>query len=186
MDDEELERAGVADFLAHNLVALRTALSRTQDEVATAAGLSRNHYRLLEARPSPGRLPANPRLNTVAALAAALEVGIEDLLLEPGVRTLFRWADAETNVEDRHEAVILDRLLKFSTRHLGDRAAALVAHHEGTISMGVGLIASSERTALLLTATLHQEALRQAGVRARLLEDFEFVDGLDGLVGVES
>lgn len=176
----------MADHLARNLIALRTALGKTQDELATAAGLSRNHYRLLETGVAAGRPPANPRLSTLEALALALSVGVEDLVVEPRVRTVFRWAEAETDLEDRQESVVLDRLLVFSARHLGDRAAAFVGHDERTLAMGVALPASSDSSALILIGDLHEQALRRAGVRAVLLDDIEITDGVDGLVGAES
>ena len=182
----ELEQGKAADHLALNLVALRTARGLTQDDLASRAGLSRSHYRLLEAGRSSNGQPANPRLGTLEALATSLGVGFEDLLLEPRVRALYRWADSDVEIDDRQESTLLDRLLVFSARHLGDRAAAFVAHDDTSVTMGVAVPASSERTALILTEGMHDEALRRAGVRAVLTDEVEMSDGLDGLVGAEA
>ena len=186
MSEATNEPGRAAEHLARNLFLLRTARAMTQDDLAAKAGVSRNHYRLLEAGRASSGQEANPRLTTVEALAKALEVGLEDLLLEPVVCTLLRWADAEVELEKRQEAVLLDRLMVFSTRYLGDDAAARVSPDGLAITMGVALPASSERAALILSGTVYQEALKRAGVRAVLTDEVEMNEGTDGLVGAES
>jgi transcriptional regulator with XRE-family HTH domain len=63
--------------LADKLLAARTAAGLTQEALAQAAHLSRNHLQVLE-RGVGAR--ANPRLSTLYALAAALGVRVVDLL----------------------------------------------------------------------------------------------------------
>ena len=55
-------------------------LRSTQAQIAESAGMTRNHYQLLEAgRSATGDL-ANPRLSTICALANVLELPLGDLL----------------------------------------------------------------------------------------------------------
>jgi Zn-dependent peptidase ImmA (M78 family)/DNA-binding XRE family transcriptional regulator len=62
------------EVIAGSLRRLRAARRQTQEEVAAAAGLSRVGYRNLEAGTSV------PRVETLNALARALEIPIQDLL----------------------------------------------------------------------------------------------------------
>lgn len=69
---------------AHEL-GLRLARARreagiSQEHVAHAAGIAAFTYRKLEKGESNPGTPANPRLRTLAALAAVLEMPLEDLL----------------------------------------------------------------------------------------------------------
>lgn len=54
----------------------------TQERVAEAAGISRNHYQLLEYGLSrrTDRKPANPRLSTLIALSEVLGTTIRELI----------------------------------------------------------------------------------------------------------
>jgi transcriptional regulator with XRE-family HTH domain len=63
----------IADALRHH----RAAAGLTQEQLAHAAGISRNHLQLLER--GVGEI-ANPRLATIYALANALGVAVIDLL----------------------------------------------------------------------------------------------------------
>ena len=70
-------------YLAANLRALRRERGLTQVDLAAAAGITGNHYQLLEAGRSPSGGPANPRLGTLLALAAVHRVLVTDLLTPP-------------------------------------------------------------------------------------------------------
>lgn len=73
-----------ARALGDRLRGLRDASRLSQEEVALRAGLSRNHYQLLEAGWSNrvGQVPANPRLATLVALSEVLQVRVEDLVAD--------------------------------------------------------------------------------------------------------
>lgn len=63
--------------IAETVRALRVKLGLSQEELALAAGVSRNHIQVLERGVGE---PVNPRLATLYALAAALGVRVADLL----------------------------------------------------------------------------------------------------------
>lgn len=77
----EIERE-LAAALGRSLVELRESRGLTQEFVAEAAGLSRNHYQLLETGLSnrKTRKPANPRLSTLIALSNVLGVEVPELV----------------------------------------------------------------------------------------------------------
>lgn len=77
----EIERA-LAQALGRRLSNLREARGLTQEVVAEAAGMSRNHYQLLETGLSNRRTkrPANPRLSTLVALSDVLGVSVPELV----------------------------------------------------------------------------------------------------------
>jgi len=64
------------------LSTLRHAAGLTQEKVAERAGMSRNHYQLLESGLSDRarKSPANPRLSTLLDIAAALGCEAADLV----------------------------------------------------------------------------------------------------------
>jgi Zn-dependent peptidase ImmA (M78 family)/DNA-binding XRE family transcriptional regulator len=62
------------EIIAGNLLRLRKAKKLTQEKVAEAAGISRVGYRKIENRES------KPRVDTLKAIATALEVNIRDLV----------------------------------------------------------------------------------------------------------
>lgn len=68
--------------LGRRLVDLRHASGLTQEQVAEAAGISRNHYQLLEygLGKRKDRKPANPRLSTLVALSDVLGTTVPDLI----------------------------------------------------------------------------------------------------------
>ncbi|RYB90072.1 XRE family transcriptional regulator [Nocardioides glacieisoli] len=70
-----------AKLLATNLRTLRAAQGETQLAVAAAAGLTPQHYRLLEKAVSPSGGPANPRLSTLLALAQVHGISVAELLI---------------------------------------------------------------------------------------------------------
>lgn len=82
-NDSELERK-IAQRLGQRLIGLRLSRGMTQEQVAYAAGLSRNHYQLLE-RGFSDRLeqrPANPRLSTLRGIAEVMGLPVSDLLAQ--------------------------------------------------------------------------------------------------------
>ena len=81
-----------ARALGLRLQALRHRVGRTQERVAADAGLSRNHYQLLERGLSDRAhgTPANPRLSTLISLSVALDTSVAELLADivyPGTDT---------------------------------------------------------------------------------------------------
>lgn len=60
----------------------REAVDLTQEKAAEAAGMSRNHYQLLESGLSDRakKSPANPRLSTLLDLATALRCEVAELV----------------------------------------------------------------------------------------------------------
>lgn len=82
------EWATIAAELGDNVRHAREQRQITQEQLAHAAGLhrnqiqnienSRNNARDDEGRPAPG--PGNPRLDTLWAIAVALDITVEELL----------------------------------------------------------------------------------------------------------
>ena len=72
----------LAAALARRLATLRRARGLTQEQVAEAAGVSRNHYQLLENGlvKRSDRKPANPRLSTLVALSEVLGTTVPELI----------------------------------------------------------------------------------------------------------
>jgi transcriptional regulator with XRE-family HTH domain len=66
--------------LGANLRAARLATGLTQEDVAVRARISLFTYQKLEKGESNPGTPANPRLQTLLALSAVLEVSIQDLV----------------------------------------------------------------------------------------------------------
>lgn len=81
MAQSEIEQA-LALALGRRLADLRETRGLTQEVVADAAGISRNHYQLLEQGLTnrKTRRPANPRLATLVALSEALGVSVPELI----------------------------------------------------------------------------------------------------------
>jgi transcriptional regulator with XRE-family HTH domain len=78
----------ISEELGARLRALREARDLTQEELAHRAGISRNQVQNIERSRNNTRLsagrdvrgPGNPRLDTLFALALALDVEVVDLL----------------------------------------------------------------------------------------------------------
>ncbi|GAA4740744.1 helix-turn-helix transcriptional regulator [Gordonia alkaliphila] len=68
--------------LGTQIARLRHARELSQDALAERAGISTNHLQLLESGLSDRskKTPANPRLSTLIALSAALDVPLPELL----------------------------------------------------------------------------------------------------------
>ena len=81
--EPELERK-LAQALAKRLRALRAPTGMSQEQVAQAAGIHRNHYQLLESALSDRRkrTPANPRLSTLVALCRVYQTTVPDLVID--------------------------------------------------------------------------------------------------------
>ena len=82
MTVEQREMTQLALALARRLRDQREAVGLTQEKAAERAGLSRNHYQLLESGLSDRakKAPANPRLSTLLDLAHALDCKVSDLV----------------------------------------------------------------------------------------------------------
>ena len=83
MSESAVEKHLVA-ILGQRLAQLREAKGPTQEEVAHAAGISRQHYQLLESGLGVRRTkaPANPRLSTLIKLSEVLGTTVPDLVDE--------------------------------------------------------------------------------------------------------
>lgn len=81
--EPELERR-LADALADRLRELRGPTGLSQEQVAHAAGIHRNHYQLLESGLSDRKkkTPANPRLSTLVALCEVYDTTVPDLVVD--------------------------------------------------------------------------------------------------------
>ncbi|MFB7878021.1 MULTISPECIES: helix-turn-helix transcriptional regulator [unclassified Nocardia] len=88
MSESAVEKQLVA-ILGQRLAALREARGLSQEEVAHAAGISRQHYQLLERGwgVRSTQSPANPRLSTLIALSKVLGTTVPDLVDEMFGRT---------------------------------------------------------------------------------------------------
>jgi DNA-binding XRE family transcriptional regulator len=80
-NDDSLGR-DAARVLGQTLRSLREQRGLTQKEVAARTGITRNHYGLLEQGLSAADGPANPRLNTLMAVARTLGVPLSTLTAE--------------------------------------------------------------------------------------------------------
>ncbi|MEV8272346.1 helix-turn-helix transcriptional regulator [Microbacterium sp. NPDC077184] len=69
-----------AQDFAQRLVEARERAGLTQDAVARRAGIATFTYQKLEKGESNPGTPANPRLQTIVALAHALEIDVCDLV----------------------------------------------------------------------------------------------------------
>ena len=76
--------AAVAARLADRFRELRAATGLTQEQVAHAAGIHRNHYQLLESGLSDRAkgTTANPRLSTLIALCGVYDIEVADLVAD--------------------------------------------------------------------------------------------------------
>lgn len=92
-----------AEDLGNRLRELREARGLTQERLANAAGINRNHYQLLEDGRSSSRTeerPSNPTLATLLRICGVLQVPISAVIVDvfdpvPGVPVEF---DAEPNL----------------------------------------------------------------------------------------
>ena len=75
------ERAFASTF-AKTLIERRRRMGLTQEQVALAADINRNHYQLMEHARADRRTnsPANPRMSTLIKLAKVFDCSVPDLL----------------------------------------------------------------------------------------------------------
>lgn len=83
-DQTDAEWWEYARALGVRLQWARLAKGMSQEAVAHAAGISTFTYQKFEKGESRPGTPMNPRLRTLFALAAALEVGVGELVESPG------------------------------------------------------------------------------------------------------
>lgn len=71
-------------MLGHRLQRLRTDAGLSQERVAQLAGISRNHYQLLERGLSDRKkdTPSNPTLTTLLDVSAALDSPLTEILTD--------------------------------------------------------------------------------------------------------
>ncbi len=74
------EWAVFASELGVNIQRLRVARGLTQEDVAYAAGISRNMFQRFENGESMPSTPANPSLRNLLAIAQVLDVDLNELL----------------------------------------------------------------------------------------------------------
>lgn len=80
--DDESKGWEAARLLGETLRALRQQHGLAQTAVAQSAGITRNHYALLEQGQSSAGGPANPRLSTLIAMADTFGVPLTALIAE--------------------------------------------------------------------------------------------------------
>ncbi|WP_082690503.1 helix-turn-helix transcriptional regulator [Mycobacterium sp. M26] len=116
MSESSIER-DVAETLGRRLAELRQARGLTQETVAQAAGISRNHYQLLECGIGQRgeRKPANPRLSTLIALSEVLGITVPEL-----IEGMFNQSDSALDQLDSTRA-------RETKRRLGRTAAEAAA-----------------------------------------------------------
>ncbi|GAA1443948.1 hypothetical protein GCM10009641_61830 [Mycobacterium cookii] len=173
--------AHIIGVLGHNLRHLREAIGLSQADLGRAAGISRNHYQLLEVgRAANGGL-ANPRLSTLRALATVLGVRAESLIMEPVPHSVWRWSDVDEEMQDDVMAQLLDALLDASAAELGVPGAAFVASELKSLTLGIGVSAPDEISAAVVAEPVILRALQAADLPARLTADSEVSIGVDDL-----
>lgn len=81
--DPPIEPA-VARRFGERLKQLRQARGYTQESLAHAAGINRNHYQLIESGISDRKKnsPANPRLSTLIRISQVLQTSVPDLVID--------------------------------------------------------------------------------------------------------
>jgi len=143
----------VQDTLARNLSAARSALGLSQDQLATAAGVSRATVNQLE---GGSTAKGDPRLSTVVQLAAAL--GISPVFLLLGRDELDAITEAPKSKEVRdvrshltaEELDTMRRLLRSGVAKNRAKAVEMGATAAATAGMTAGAIAAAAiGTALL-------------------------------------
>ncbi|MBB6627512.1 helix-turn-helix transcriptional regulator [Nocardioides sp. KIGAM211] len=164
-----------------NLAILRRARSLSQADLGEAAGISRNHYQLLESGAGASGGAANPRLSTLSALARTLEVDVTTLLQPPSAHAFWQWIDVHDEPSDDFRAALLDQLLTRSARELGGSGAAFVGWADGSMTVGIGVLASGSPAATIVGRAQVEAALTEVGLAHASTDEFEVDAGLDGL-----
>lgn len=177
---DEAQRSVVRN-LCRNLFELRRAHALTQGQLGEAAGITRNHYQLLEqGRTASGDI-ANPRLSTLVALGQVLNVEPNVLLLPPAPFTAWFWFELGIPVEDDHVQSLFGRLMAASEAHLGPQAGAFVGHEDRTLTMGLGVLAPTAQTAEVIAQQDVAAAVAAVGLGGTWDEHRETQAGLADL-----
>lgn len=87
----------IAKAISNNISRRRKELNLSQEAVANAAGIDRNHYQVIESGRSDRKTnhPLNPRLNTLFAISKVLDCTVIDLL-EDAVKIFQKYRDDDT------------------------------------------------------------------------------------------
>lgn len=171
--------------LRSNLKMLRNARGMTQADLARATGITREHYRLLEAGEASSGGPANPRLATLDALAGVLGVSASTLLITPSPHTVFRWSELPHPPDWDVQEKVLAALLEAAGAQGGEEAA-FIASDDTTLTMGICVLAADPECAVIISEPLLIRALQHAGLPPRLTTDLEVSQGRDsGLVSID-
>ncbi|RYC05632.1 helix-turn-helix transcriptional regulator [Nocardioides zhouii] len=175
------EDAHEIDTLCRNLRLLREAKAMSQAELGQAAGISRNHYQLLEAgRAASGGL-ANPRLKTLRDLARVLGVRTGSLILAPVVHSVWRWCETSSPLTDDIQSRLLGELRDSSAAQIEGQGAAFVGTKPGSLTLGVAVQAPDGLSATVLAEPIVLRAITTAELSISLLPDVEVAVGLEGL-----
>ena len=165
--DRPVEFDDMLATLVANLRRLRARRGLTHTELGVAAGVSRNHYQLLEAGRASSGGPANPRLSTIIGLSRALEVSISELLCPQGLYSTRLWVDLYEPLTDEKRQQVWDVLLQQSLVAAdGSEAAAFVGTEEKVVTVALTLRAEDETAAARQGRTFATLALYQAGFSA--------------------
>lgn len=136
----------VQDTLARNLSAARSALGISQDQLATAAGVSRATVNQLE---GGSTAKGDPRLSTVAHLAAALGISPAFLLLGRNELNAIVEAPKSKEVKDvgahlsAEELETMRRLLRSGLAKNRTKAIEMGATAATTAGVSAGAIAAA-------------------------------------------
>lgn len=171
--------------LCERLRALRKERGLTQNQLAHAAGIARNHYQLLEAGKSASGGVANPTLATMLAVSTALGISLDELL--HGVLahySVWRWADLDHSPTEEERQDLWDALMDESEESAGlSRASAFVGVDSRSVSLGVVLRARTVAEASEMGEDIAIRALFRAGLSSKsstLSPDVEVHPGATG------
>lgn len=181
MHPRDSEFDGLVNAVSTNLAILRRARSLSQADLGEAAGISRNHYQLLESGVSASGGAANPRLSTLSALAKTLKVDVTTLLQPPSAHAFWQWIDVRDEPSDDLRAALLDQLLSRSARELGGSGAAFVGWADGSMTVGIGVLAPSLQAAAIVGSAQVAAALTEVGLADLSTSESEVEAGLEGL-----
>ncbi|MDR7252757.1 transcriptional regulator with XRE-family HTH domain [Nocardioides sp. BE266] len=175
--------ATAVENLCFNLSSIRKARSLTQAQLGEAAGITRNHYQLLESGRTATGDTANPRLSTLVALADVLDVELTTLLLPPRPTAVWRWFTATSSAVEEASHRIFDDLMTASELHLGNGAAFVgIEDSTLTIVMGIGIKAPDKAIARTIATQLTSAAVEATGLSGRFERRVELDPSLRDLI----
>lgn len=177
----ETSQRSIVEILCFNLASIRKARSLSQAQLGEGAGITRNHYQLLESgRTGTGDL-ANPRLSTLISLAEVLGVPVTTLLQSPTPFTVWRWFRPTSTASDDVVQQVFDALITASEDQLDGNGAAFVGRDEARLAVAIGVKAPSEEVARLVGGHLMSDAL-SAAVEGQFTRTTHVDRDLNGLV----